>query len=94
MEKPDPIYAKNNLLLDYKGSKNVFAFFGEYIVDNDILRRMSLCGEENDIGFSEYLNEYAQRFPMYALVIQGESFDLGNPHDYYSSFIEYGKDNL
>ena len=94
VEKPDPIYAKNNLLLDYKGSKNVFAFFGEYIVDNDILRRMSLCGEENDIGFSEYLNEYAQRFPMYALVIQGESFDLGNPHDYYSSFIEYGKDNL
>jgi UTP-glucose-1-phosphate uridylyltransferase len=51
---------------------------------------------ENDeeIGFSEFLNEYAQRQDMYAIVIRGESFDLGNPKDYYSSFTEYGKDNV
>lgn len=94
VEKPDSSYAENNLLLDYKGTKKVFAFFGEYIVDNDILRRISLAGENKEIGFSEYLNEYAQRFPVYALVIQGESFDLGNPKAYYSAFVEYGKGNL
>lgn len=94
VEKPNPKYAESNLLLDHEGTKKAFAFFGEYIVDNDILRRMSLSGEDKEIGFSEYLNEYAQKQPMYAVVIKGDSFDLGNPNDYYSSFVEYGKDNL
>ena len=52
---------------------------------------MSMSGDE-EIGFSEFLNEYAQRQDMYAMVVDGESFDLGNPKDYYSSFIEYGKE--
>lgn len=91
VEKPEPEYAKKNLMMKHNGEKYVFAFFGQYIIDNDILRRMSMSVDE-EIGFSEFLNEYAQRQDMYAMVIDGESFDLGNPKDYYSSFIEYGKE--
>lgn len=94
VEKPEPEYAKENLMIEYQGNRCVFAFFGQYIIDNDILRKMSLLGEDEEIGFSEFLNEYAQRQGLYAVVIQGESFDLGNPKDYYASFIEYGKDNV
>lgn len=93
-EKPDNEYARNNLMLDYKGKKSAFAFFGQYIIDNDILRKMSMTEDNEEIGFSEFLNEYAQRQDMYGIVIQGESYDLGNPKDFYSSFIEYGKDNV
>lgn len=94
VEKPDTEYARKHLMIDYKGEKNVFAFFGQYIIDNDILRKISMVDDNEEIGFSEFLNEYAQRQDMYAIVIQGESYDLGNPKDFYSSFIEYGKDNV
>ena len=94
VEKPTTEFARENLMIEYKGNRNVFAFFGQYIIDNDILRKMSMAGSEEEIGVSEFLNEYAQRQDMYAVVIQGESFDLGNPKDYYASFIEYGKDNI
>lgn len=91
IEKPDSEYAKKHLQVNYKGNKVVFAFFGEYIINNDIIRTMALEDKKIDIGFSEYLNIYAQNNPMYALVIEGESFDLGNPKDYYKSFVEYGR---
>jgi len=94
VEKPDPAYAEEHMLLDFEGKKTVFAFFGEYIVNNDVLRKMSLSGESVDIGFSEYLNEYSHKYPTYALVIEGTSFDLGNPKDYYASFVEYGKEHI
>lgn len=94
VEKPETEYAKENLMIEYQGNRSVFAFFGQYIIDNDILRKMSLTGDNEEIGFSEFLNEYAQRQDMYAVVIQGDSYDLGNPKDYYSSFVEYGKDNV
>lgn len=94
VEKPETEYAKNNLMIEYQGNRCVFAFFGQYIIDNDILRKMSLVGDDEEIGFSEFLNEYAQRQDMYAVVIRGDSYDLGNPKDYYLSFVEYGKDNV
>lgn len=94
VEKPNIEYVKDNLLIEYSSELKVFAFFGEYIIDNDILRRMSLSDREKEVGFSEYLNEYVQRQSMYAIVIDGDSFDLGNPNDYYESFVEYGKDNV
>lgn len=94
VEKPKPAYVEEQMLLEYRGKKTAFAFFGEYIVDNDMLRKMSLSGENADIGLSEYLNEYSQTHPTYALVIEGTSFDLGNPQNYYWSFVEYGKDQL
>lgn len=94
VEKPEPQYASENLMIEYRGENNVFAFFGQYIIDNDIMRRMSISGEKEEIGFSEFLNEYAQRQDMYAIVIKGESYDLGNPKDYYCAFVEYGKDTI
>lgn len=94
VEKPKSEFARQNLMMEYKGEKCVFAFFGQYIIDNDILRRMSMSGSEKEIGFSEFLNEYAQRQDVYAMVIDGESYDLGNPEDYYHSFIEYGKESV
>lgn len=92
VEKPEPEYARQNLMLNHRSKQCVFAFFGQYIIDNDILRRMSMSGDEEEIGLSEFLNEYAQRHDVYAMVIDGESYDLGNPKDYYSTFIEYGKE--
>lgn len=94
IEKPEPEFARKNLMIKYRGKNSVFAFFGQYIVDNDILRRMSMSENKEEIGFSEFLNEYAQRQDVYAIVIKGESYDLGNPKDYYFSFIEYGKDSI
>lgn len=94
VEKPDPAYAEEHLEVIFNGKKTVFAFFGEYIINNEVLRKMSLAGDGTDIGLSEYLNEYAQSHPVYALVIEGASFDLGNPNDYYESFVEYGRDHI
>lgn len=94
IEKPEPEFVRKNLMIKYRGKNSVFAFFGQYIVDNDILRRMSMSENKEEIGFSEFLNEYAQRQDVYAIVIKGESYDLGNPKDYYFSFIEYGKDSI
>ena len=69
IEKPEQEFARKNLMIKYRGKNRVFAFFGQYIIDNDILRRVSLSEDKEEIGFSEFLNEYAQRQDVYAIVI-------------------------
>ena len=92
VEKPDELYAQENLMLEYHGKKEVFGFFGQYIINNDILRKISLSMEENEIGLSEYLDEYAKQYKLYGYIIDGNSFDLGNVKDYYDSFVDLGKE--
>lgn len=92
IEKPDIEFAKKYLLLEYDGKKEVFAFFGQYIVKNEILRTIKLSENSNEVGLSEYLNEYAKSNVLYGYVVDGKSFDIGTPKSYYESFVEYGKE--
>lgn len=92
VEKPDSLYAQENLMLEHCGKKEIFAFFGQYIINNDTLRKISLSTEENEIGLSEYLDEYARQYILYGYIIDGNSFDLGNAKTYYDSFVNYGKE--
>ena len=92
VEKPDSLYAQENLMLEHCGKKEIFAFFGQYIINNDTLRKISLSTEENEIGLSEYLDEYARQYILYGYIIDGNSFDLGNAKAYYDYFVNYGKE--
>ena len=79
-------------MLEYDGKKEVFAFFGQYIVKNEILRTIKLSENSNEVGLSEYLNAYAKSNVLYGYVVDGKSFDIGTPKSYYESFVEYGKE--
>lgn len=93
VEKPSPEYAEQELSVNVNGEKKIFGIFGEYIIDNKILKKIRDSNESNEeIGLTEFLNEAANQEPMYAVVISGDSYDLGNPLDYYKSFVLYGKE--
>lgn len=92
-EKPDAAYAQKNLSVERDGRKEIYGIFGEYILDNEILRKIRNADYRGgELGLTEYLNENAMEYPMYAIVIEGESFDLGNPRAYYESFCRFGKE--
>lgn len=92
VEKPDQLYAQNNLMIEYCGRKMIFGFFGQYIVNNDILKMISLSKKDDEVGLSEYLDNYARQNILYGYIVDGHSFDLGNVNAYYDSFVTCGKE--
>ena len=44
-----------------------------------------------EIGLTEYLSEYLVEHNIYGVLIEGDSFDVGNPKDYYQTLINYGE---
>lgn len=97
IEKPVLEEEIHEMLMKYEGENSLFAFFGEYIIENKVLQEActNLKNIRNqEIGFSEILIEYIRDNPLYGVLIEGESFDLGNPLDYYNSFVKYGENNV
>ena len=94
IEKPEMEYALRELTIEKNNRHFIYGVFGEYILDNRILQEIHMMNDvQEEIGLTEFLDKNINIYPIYAAVIKGESFDLGNPIDFYNSFVEYGKEN-
>ena len=95
-EKPNVVYAKDYLTVRTKKEKdNCFGAFGAYVLTpevfgvlNEMIEHKPFGNEE--IGLTEALDKICQEKSVYGLVVNGRSFDLGNPEAYRSAVASFG----
>lgn len=96
-EKPNKIKAKDYLgVSSRKNPENYFAAFGAYIITKEVFARLeqavnqNICNQKGEIELTDALAYVASDSGMYAYVIDGKSYDLGNPAAYRHAVAEFG----
>lgn len=98
VEKPAPNYARENLSVKTnKSDENYYAAFGSYIITKEIFDRLgqaisnNIVNSKNEIELTDALAYVSDNYGMYACLIDGKSYDLGNPVSYRNAVSEFGK---
>lgn len=98
-EKPTPDYAKQNLAMCTKeGMECCYAAFGSYILNEEVFDRLSdaivqnIVNTKGEIELTDALSFVSEKYGMYGVVIDGVSYDLGNPEAYRYAVSRYGLD--
>jgi len=80
VEKPSPEKAPSN-----------FGIIGRYVLNPEIFRLLGETkpGKNNEIQLTDALRELVKLQKIYAYVIQGKRYDLGNKIDYMKASIDY-----
>ena len=92
--KIDKILEKPSIEEAQKYSKddNYYAAFGEYIIDNRIIKRIEEYKKTSDNGkeflFTEFLDELYSK-ESFAFIPNGRMFDVGNINAYRKAMVEY-----
>ncbi len=86
-EKPSVDYARNHLQIPGLPPDHYLTIFGNYVVQPEILNRLESNithnrRERGEFQFTSALEQLRQDDDFYGLVIDGETFDIGQP-DYY-----------
>jgi len=96
-EKPTPEFAKENLAMQTKdGNECCYAAFGSYILTEEVFDRLSDAIDQNivnskgEIELTDALSFVSENYGMYGAVIDGVSFDLGNPDAYRNAVSQFG----
>ena len=81
IEKPDVDKSPTNL-----------AFAGRYILTPGIFNALDVTkpGKNNEIQLTDAMSLLLQRESMYANLIQGTRYDIGNKIDYLKAIVQYG----
>lgn len=94
VEKPDRDYAEESLMVEGK----CYATFGSYVLTNDIFEYLEHQIKENvenrehsEIDLTKALMSAAENGNLIGVYIDGQSFDVGLPKQYYQTFCEFGK---
>ena len=99
-EKPNSVYARDYLTVRTKKEKNnCYGAFGAYVLTEDIFRELKSMIQKNikdgnaEIGLTEALDVVCHKKDLYGLVINGRSYDLGNPEAFRNAVASFGLDN-
>lgn len=97
-EKPNKIIAKEYLAVsNRKNPENYYAAFGSYIITDEIFNRLDTAINENivnakgEVELTDALDFVRENAGMMAYVVDGTSYDLGNPEAYRRTVSEFGK---
>ena len=97
-EKPNKIIAKEYLAVsNRKNPENYYAAFGSYIITDEIFNRLDTAIKENivnargEVELTDALDFVRENAGMMAYVVDGTSYDLGNPEAYRRTVSEFGK---
>lgn len=96
-EKPNKIRAKEYLAVsNRKNPENYYAAFGSYIITDEIFNRLDTAIKENivnakgEVELTDALDYVRENAGMMAYVVNGTSYDLGNPEAYRRTVSEFG----
>ena len=99
-EKPTIVKAREYLKVPgRKNPENYFGAFGAYIITKSIFERLEEAIDKNivnakgEIELTDALSYVSEKEGMYAYVIDGKSYDLGNPEAYRKAVSEFGINN-
>ncbi len=97
-EKPSPTLAREYLSVSSrKNPENYYGAFGSYIITNEVFNRLSEAVDNNivnskgEVELTDALSYVARNTGMYAYVVDGVSYDLGNPEAYRQAVAMFGK---
>ena len=97
-EKPSPTLAMEYLSVSSrKNPENYYGAFGSYIITNEVFNRLSEAVDNNivnskgEVELTDALSYVARNTGMYAYVVDGVSYDLGNPEAYRQAVAMFGK---
>lgn len=100
VEKPSKEYAMENLKMESPNGKIIYyAVFGEYIINDlayELIREKIIENKEKkkennkEIGLTESLDKLCDLGLLNAIVINGQSYDIGIPEKYYDTFCKWG----
>ena len=96
VEKPNVAYAR-----DYLGVRTdrtqitCFGAFGSYVLTRDVFEILQSItenqrGEKTEIGLTEALDLLCKKSTVYGFLIDGKSYDLGNPEAYRRAVSYFG----
>lgn len=95
-EKPSVEYAIANLGMKVNGKQMYHAAFGSYIITKEVFERLqdaidlNITNAKGEVELTDALAFVSEKHGMYACLIDGESYDLGNPTAYRKTVSEYG----
>lgn len=97
-EKPTIIRAKEYLRVSGRNkNENYYGAFGSYVITNEVFDRLDfaiqneIVNKKNEVELTDALAYVSENSGMYAYVIDGKSYDLGNPAAYREAVAEFGK---
>ena len=97
-EKPTVSFAKENLSMQSrKKSDNYYAAFGAYILRAEVFERlgesvhMNSVNQNGEIDLTDALSFVSKSVGVCGAVVDGESFDLGNPEAYRHAMYSFGR---
>ncbi|MCR4850669.1 MAG: hypothetical protein K5870_05350 [Lachnospiraceae bacterium] len=97
-EKPSQTLAREYLRVSSrKNPENYYGAFGSYIITNEVFNRLSEAVDNNivnskgEVELTDALSYVARNTGMYAYVVDGVSYDLGNPEAYRQAVAMFGK---
>jgi len=96
VEKPSPEYARNHLQIAGLPQDRFLAVAGLYAVQPEIFAHLEANiaqdrRERGEFQFTTALEQLRQDQPFWGVVIQGETFDIGQPAFYAQSFNAFLK---
>lgn len=96
-EKPTSTRAKEYLSVSSrKTAENYYAAFGSYIITDEVFNRLDTAIKENitnakgEVELTDALDYVRETNGMMAYVVDGTSYDLGNPAAYRRTVSEFG----
>ncbi len=97
-EKPPVTLAKEYLKVSSrKDPENYFGAFGSYVITNEVFNRLeeavnsNIVNSKGEVELTEALAYVAGNNGMYAYVVDGQSYDLGNPESYRQAVTMFGR---
>jgi len=98
VEKPTMIQAREHLsVASRKSPENYFAAFGSYIITPDVFERLADAIDQNvvnakgEIELTDAIAYVCEKQGAYGVVIDGKSYDLGNPVSYREAVWNFGR---
>ena len=96
VEKPNRVVAKEQLCVsNRKSPENYYAAFGSYVLTPEVFDRLetainkNITNNKGEIELTDALAYVCEQFGAYGAVIDGRSFDLGNPEAYKMTVSEF-----
>lgn len=96
-EKPGIDYARDYLSVHCSDGDKVFSAFGCYVLTQKVFERLkfmidnSILNAKGEVEFTDALAHVAETDDVFALRINGSSYDLGNADAYRKAVSEFGK---
>ncbi|MCR5304376.1 MAG: hypothetical protein K6E33_07410 [Lachnospiraceae bacterium] len=98
IEKPTEQEAADFLSVEREGKgDNYFGAFGSYILSPEVYNRLQTAVDNNivnskgEVELTDALAYVGEKYGLMGAVIDGESFDLGNPEAYRNAVANFGR---